>query len=134
MKIVFDTNVILSSFITQGLSYRVLDLCLDRHRLYISQWIIDEISGKLKKKFKIPDNEIKRVQDFISRAFVIINPDGEIPILCRDKDDNNILHLAQFIKADIIITGDKDLLDLKKFNKVKIINPRTYMEKYNKIH
>ena len=134
MKIVFDTNVILSSFITQGLSYRVLDLCLDKHRLYISQWIIDEISGKLKRKFKIPDNEIKRVQEFISRAFVIINPDGEIPILCRDKDDNNILHLAKFIKADIIITGDKDLLDLKKFNKVKIINPRTYMEKYNKIH
>jgi len=51
-----------------------------------------------------------------------------------DKDDNNILYLAQYIDADLIITGDKDLLELKIIKKSMIINPRTFMEKYHNMH
>ncbi len=43
MKIVFDTNVILSALMSQGLSSRVLDICIDKHQLFISHWIIDRI-------------------------------------------------------------------------------------------
>jgi len=134
MKIILDTNVILSAFITQGLSSRVLEICNDKHQLFISSWIINELIGKLKSKFKIPQKEINRFKDFLLTAFRVIQPKGEIPKLCRDKDDNNILYLAQYIDADLIITGDKDLLDLKNFQNCKIINPRTFMEKYHKIH
>ena len=134
MKIVLDSNVILSAFITQGLSNRVLNICIDKHILFISKWIIDEVLDKLKNKFKIPLKEIKRISTFLESGFHIIEPEGEMPTICRDKDDNNILFLAQYIKADLIITGDKDLLELKSTNKCKIINPRIFMEKFHKIH
>jgi len=132
MKIVFDTNVILSALITQGLSSRVLDICIDRHQLFISPWIIDEVLSKLDVKMHVSKPEIDRVSAFIDNIFNIIMPEGDVPAICRDQDDNNILLLAQNIKADIIITGDKDLLSLKEYLKIKIISPRQFVEKYYK--
>jgi len=132
MKLVFDTNVILSAFLTQGLSSRVMDICLDQHRLFISEWIINETTGKLKTKFKVPESELIRTKDFLVTAFEIIEPEGPVPKLCRDRDDNNILHLAEQCKADLIITGDKDLLVLKAVQDCRIIDPRTWMEEYHK--
>lgn len=131
MKIIFDTNVLLSAFVTQGLSSRVLDICLDKHELYISQWIIDETTEKLEKKFHVKKKDIGKFIAFINSEFIIINPEGNLPDICRDKDDNNILHLAQFSKVDILITGDKDLLILESFHETKIINPRIFIEHFN---
>jgi len=131
MKIVFDTNVLLSAFATHGLSYRVLDICLDKHEIFISQWIIDETSEKLRDKFNVAKKDVLKVQQFIENAFKLITPTGKLPEACRDADDNNILHLADFCNAAIIITGDKDLLVLHKYNQIKIINPRTFIEEYN---
>lgn len=131
MKIVFDTNVILSAFLTQGLSSRVLDICLDRHTIIISPWILKEVEEKLKKKFKLRVEEMERVLSFLRSEFNIIAPKGKKPDIVRDKDDNNILQIAEYTKAELIITGDKDLLVLKKFNSIQIINPREYMEKFH---
>ncbi len=131
MRIILDTNVILSALITQGLSSRILDLCIDQHNLFISQFIIDEVKDKLKSKFNITPKNIKKVLTFITSSFIIASPKGTIPDACRDKDDNNILLLSDFINADLIITGDKDLLSLKRYKHAIIITPRDYMEKYH---
>lgn len=131
MKIVFDTNVLLSALATHGLSYRVLDICLDKHQMFVSQWILDETSEKLRNKFNVPEDELIKVHQFIKENFILIEPTGNLPNACRDYDDNNILHLAVHCNADIIITGDKDLLVLNSHNSVKIVNPRTFIEEYN---
>lgn len=130
MKIVFDTNVILSAFLTHGLSSRVLDLCIGLHEIYVSPWILKETNKILSTKFKIKEEEFIRVNRFIKEEFQIISPSGIMPEVCRDNDDNNILHLAEFIKAELIITGDKDLLVLEKYSDAYIITPRKFMEKY----
>ncbi len=132
MKIVFDTNVILSALITQGLSSRVLNICIDKHQLFISSWIINEVLLKLDVKMHVSKSEIERVSVFLDNIFNKIDPEGDLPTLCRDKDDNNILLLAQNVKANIIITGDNDLLSLKEYLKIKIISPRQFIEKYYK--
>jgi putative PIN family toxin of toxin-antitoxin system len=132
MKIIFDTNVILSALITQGLSSRVLDICIDKHQLFISQWIIDEVISKLNVKMHAPKPEIDRVMIFLENIFNKIVAAGNIPDICRDKYDNNILLLAQTISADLIITGDSDLLSLNEYLKTKIISPRQFIENYYK--
>jgi putative PIN family toxin of toxin-antitoxin system len=134
MKIILDTNVILSSFITSGLSSRVLDICIDHHNLYISEFILNEVTGKLENKFKIPPKELKRIKNFLQNNFIFINPQNKLPSICRDKDDNNILQLAEFIISDLIITGDQDLLVIKNYNTTQIVSPRQFMEKFNKIN
>jgi len=130
MKIVFDTNVILSAILTQGLSSRVLDLCIDEHELFISSWIIDEVSDKLQNKFQFSDNDHKSVLAFLQNVFMFATPTGKIPDACSDKDDNNILHLAEYVQGDLIITGDKDLLSLKLYREIIIIKPRQFMERF----
>lgn len=76
MKIVLDTDIILSAFITQGLSSRVIDICIDKHQLFISQWIVNEVIEKLNTKFKTPKKELKRVKDLLLTAFRFIQPEG----------------------------------------------------------
>ena len=58
----------------------------------------------------------------------IVIPDINIENVCRDNDDNKILSCAVSANADFIITGDKDLLVLNEFNKIKILNPREYLD------
>ncbi|MBN1412425.1 MAG: putative toxin-antitoxin system toxin component, PIN family [Spirochaetales bacterium] len=132
MKIVFDTNVILSAMLTQGLSYRVLDICIDLHEIVISPWIENEVYEKITDKFGISGEEFKKVKFFLNSNFNIIKPSGEKPLICRDKDDNNVLHTAKYCDASLIITGDKDLLSLKEYSGIKIVTPRQFMEKYYK--
>ena len=134
MRIVFDTNVLLSAFITRGLSSRVLDICVERHSLYISQFIIDEVCEKLKDKFNVSATNIKKVTSYLSSYFVAETPEGKLPTICRDSDDNNILLLADTVQADLIITGDRDLLVLKKHGSTLIITPREFMEKFYVSH
>jgi len=128
MKIILDTNVILSAFITEGLSYKVFEICIANHNLFISNWIIKETEEKLKNKFKVKQKEIDELVLFIKNNFTVLEPKGKLPTNCRDKEDNNLLLLAEFTKSDIIITGDKDLLILNKYKKTKILTPREFYQ------
>jgi len=130
MKIILDTNVILSAFLTHGLSSRVLDISIDKHELYISQWILDELFNALTNKLTITPEELLRVKYFTKNIFIQVKPEGEKPTICRDTDDNHILWLANYIEADLTISGDKDLLDLIKYKNILIISPRDFMERY----
>jgi uncharacterized protein len=131
MKIVLDTNVILSALISQGISFRVLDICIDKHQLFISPWIINEVLLKLDVKLHVLKSEIDRVSLFLYNVFNNITPNGPLPTICRDSDDNNILLLAQYVKANLIITGDNDLLSLNNYLYIKIISPRQFIENHN---
>jgi len=134
MKIIFDTNVLLSALTSQGLSSRVFDICLDKNNIFISDFIINEVSEKLLIKFNIPKVIHKRTIDFLHNSCIKIQPKGSMPEDCRDIEDNNILFLAKHIHADLIITGDKDLLIIEKFNDTRIINPRAFIEQYHNMH
>jgi putative PIN family toxin of toxin-antitoxin system len=130
VRIVFDTNVILSALLTEGLSYKVFDLCLINHELIVSDFILDEVERVLYKKFKVKRTYVKEVINFLKGNLTLLAPRGKPPDVCRDKDDNSILHLAEFSKAQIIITGDFDLLDLKSYKNTEILTPREFFIKY----
>lgn len=130
MKIVLDTNIILSAFLTQGASWRVVEKCLEEHEIYVSEWIIKEVKEKLEKKFKVGRRDIEETLQFIRSAFLVVNPKGKAPKISRDKDDNNLLWLADFVSAKVLITGDSDLLILKRYKNTKILNPKNFHQKY----
>lgn len=130
MRIILDTNVILSAFLTQGMSCRVLERCTEEHDLYISSWILKEVEEKLEKKFKIRQIDKNEALEFLKSAFWVIQPKGKLPNKSRDKDDNNLLLLADYVSAIALITGDKDLLTLKKYKKTAILPPRDFYQKY----
>jgi putative PIN family toxin of toxin-antitoxin system len=127
MTIVLDTNVLIAAFISpKGICNEVFELCIHNHTLIISEFILSEIKEKLKQKFNFTEKEITEITDLLLLKFRVVNIKGDIINVCRDPDDNNIIETAVSGKAKIIITGDKDLLVLKKYDKINIISPREF--------
>jgi len=124
MRIFFDTNVIISAFITHGYASELFSYCLANHRNYTSDFVIAELNLP---KFDYSEEEIKIVTNFLNINFSIISGYNKLEDrICRDEDDNNILAAASKSKVNCIITGDKDLLVLKKYNDISILSPRDF--------
>jgi len=130
MKVILDTNVIISAFLTRGLPGQVIIKCLKDHQVFISPWIIDEVKKVLRKKFSVKKNDLNALLMFIDLEFDKVSPKEPLPKVCQDKNDNNLLMLADFISAKALVTGDKDLLILKKYKKTLILTPRDFYRKY----
>ena len=132
MKVVLDTNVITASLAVRGLCHSVFELCLDRFEVIISPFLIDELQSSLSKKLKLPDRLIKEIIDFFSENSIMIDVDETPQNVCEDPEDAKILALAQKSGAAYLITGDKDLLKIKKFASSKILSPRQFWERVRK--
>ncbi len=130
MRVVFDTNVLVAAFAAQGLCSKLLKRA-NKHDfvLYISPFIIDELKRVLETKITLSKIEIEEVISLIAEVAKVINPEKtgiKVEKVCRDKDDDNILACVLAVNAHYLVTGDKDLLELKKYKKTKIIPPRTF--------
>ena len=133
MTIVFDSNVIISAFITtSGTTKDVFLYCGERFRIIISDYIINEVSKKLRNKLGFSRTEIKEVTDFLETHTELTEPADQKLELSRDKKDDPILNLAVSANADFLISGDKDLLVLKKVKGVKIISPAEFWKELSK--
>ncbi len=132
MKVVLDTNVIIASLAARGLCQSVFELCLDRFEIIISSFLIAEVETNLSKKLKLPDRLIREIIDFLSENATLIDVDEAPPGVCKDPDDARLLALAQKSGAACLITGDKDLLMIKKFASSKILSPRQFWETIKK--
>ncbi len=121
LKVVFDTNVYLSAFSTEGTkSKRAFGIVKHgKAQLYVSVDILMETAGKLRDKFLVSDEDITMILKSISRVAAIIKTDRKINILADDPD-NRILDCAVQAKADLIVTGDKHLLALKEYQGIGI--------------
>lgn len=130
MKIVLDTNVLLSSYLFQGYTAEVFDHVWLNHEIILSEWILAEFREVCSRKFKIKEIEILEILNHLRAGSKVYQPKGVPPNICPDPDDDNILHIAEFSKADWILSGDSDLLKLKQFQKIEIISPREYKLKF----
>jgi len=128
MKVVLDTNVIIASFAARGLCHAVFELCLDRFEIIISSFLTAEVEKNLLKKLRLPPPLAKEITEFLSENAGTIEIDAIPQGLCKDPDDARILALAQKSEAAYLITGDKELLAIKKFGSSKIISPRQFWE------
>lgn len=132
MKVILDTNVIFSAFATRGLAQAVFELCLGRYTIVISEHILSELSSHLHKKLKMPDQKVKLIIDYL-REYCLLGEEAPVrKIDCRDEEDIPILGLAEKAHPACIITGDEDLLVLKKHRSVPILSPREFWEKEKK--
>jgi len=126
MKIVLDANVVIAAFATRGLCESILELCFHSHEIVLSQELLDEILRNLRQKIKLPGGIVNDINNLLREHANIVSPIPLAANLCRDPDDVKILGLAIAAHADCIITGDKDLLVLKKFQGVPIMTPRSF--------
>jgi len=132
MKIVFDTNVILSAYSTRGLANNLFEHCLEEHEIIISHQIFAELELRLQQKLKFPQERTSAILNFLSLACHVSSVAEVDPSICRDRSDLHILGLADKSKADIIVSGDEDLLIIQSFQGIPIRSPRQFWESERK--
>jgi len=128
MKIVLDANVIIAAFAARGLCESIMEVCLSQHKIVLCDDLLDEILRNLRLKIKLPTNIVDNIGDFLTEHSNISIPEPLASDVCRDPDDIKILGLAIASNADYIVTGDKDLLVLKSFQGIPILNPRSFSD------
>jgi len=127
VKAVFDINVFLAAFLTEGVCAKLLTRARKQQFSFITcPFIVHEFERILTKKFSATKQEKNALVLIAEAAQEIVQP-SEIPTgACRDKDDDNVLACALEAEADYFVTGDNDLLHLKVFKGIRIITPRDF--------
>lgn len=131
MRIVIDTNVLISGVFFGGAPRRVLDAVIDCEvSAFASLEIVDEYQ-------EIVEEMVRRKQGHINRSLlapllrkITIIVSEKKADLCRDPDDNKFLDCARDSKALYIVSGDKDLLVLEHYENTDIITAKEFCEKY----
>lgn len=130
-RAVIDTNVLISSVLSsKGKPRQVVRHILAHGTLLLSKPTIEELESRLARpKFRkyIDVNEVDDFINFIRGVAQFIAPDETITE-CRDADDNKFLEVATSGGADVLISGDGDLLALHPFRDIPILKPAEFLE------
>lgn len=135
-RLVVDTNVLISWLI--GRRLRELDALLieERFQLCFSTRALAELAEvtrrpKMRKYFTLAraEENIER----LGRVAIVLKREPKVLPICRDAKDDFLLALAKAAKADLLVTGDEDLLVLKKYGRTKIIAPAEFLKDHVKV-
>lgn len=124
LKIVPDTNVLISGSLFSGNPYKILESWRDgKIKIITSPEILDEMAGVFQKKFNRPEDEIEELRSEIVENAIIVDPQTKLDVVKEDPDDNMILEAAVEGGADYITSGDKHLKKLKEYEGIPIVTP-----------
>ena len=128
MRTFLDTNVLVADFATRGLCEDVLRSVLAKHRLFTSEFVLEELRRVLTEKLRMPQREAARVCEFIRQNAEVVAPETPATLPEKDLDDRWILAAAIQGQADILVSGDRDLLEIDE-TAVAIVSPRGFWER-----
>ena len=123
MKVFFDTNVLVAAYATHGACNELLNHCIARHKIFISDFVLGELEEKLLRKIKLTGEETALIIRFLRYNCYIAQESPLKHHVSRDHDDDHILAAAINEQVTCIVTGDKDLLVLKKIAGIPIVTP-----------
>jgi len=128
MKVVLDTNVIIAAFAARGLCTDLFEVCLADHQIVTSHYILDEVRDKLLSKLRLGDGRAADIRSFLESVATAVTPLDVAKEVCRDIDDLPVIGTALAAGAQVLVTGDKDLLSLKSVEGVRMVTPRQFWE------
>ena len=124
MRVFLDTNVLVAAFATRGLCADVLRVVLAEHDLITGEVVLGELRDVLAKRLKLPPSTVADIMALLRAQVVIPKPANPSSLPVRDPDDRWILASAVAGGADVLVTGDQDLLAIAGQAPLTILNPR----------
>ena len=124
MKVFLDTNVLASSIATRGLCSELLESVIHDHELLTCQPVLRELERVLAQKFRLPEAVVAGFLALLKAEGTVVESRKNPPIPIKDADDIPILACDIAGKADVFVTGDKELLDLRKIEDLAVVSPR----------
>jgi putative PIN family toxin of toxin-antitoxin system len=128
VRVCLDTNVLVAAFATRGLCADVLRTVLAEHDLVVGDVILAELRRVLTTKFKVPSARMDAIEVVFSPFPIIPKPAEPAAIQIRDAADRWIVATALAGNADVLVTGDRDLLDVQASLPIRTLDPRAFWE------
>jgi putative PIN family toxin of toxin-antitoxin system len=125
--VVLDSSVWVSALRFDGVPARALKRALTIDQLAISEFIENEVIRVLVTKFGIREEFVRMRLTVLLEQVCRVETHGFLPGACRDPNDDAVLETAVNAGAQLLVTGDKDLLILKSFQSIAIVTPAEYL-------
>ena len=125
---VLDSNVLLAGLAIGGLCQKVIELCLGKHEIVVSQHIIDEVQRHYSGKFSPTPEGIREAAVLLHLRCTCVTP-AHVPLEAfSDPDDLPVLGTAVAAGAEVLVTGDKPLAALGEYQGIPIRSPRAFLD------
>lgn len=134
MRLVIDTNVLVSAFLWAGTPGRLIELAGEQEvQLFTSRVLLDELAATLaKQKLAKPIARTGLTAEQMLRNYrriaTLVSANRLARQVSRDADDDAVLACALAARANLIVSGDDDLLTLKSFEGIRIVTARDAVE------
>jgi putative PIN family toxin of toxin-antitoxin system len=129
MRVFLDTNVLISAATTRGLCADVLREVFASHELVVSGHVLEELKRVIKSKFGVPSDLIDEFVWLLQQEAVTVEAAVPPGVRLRDKTDLPIVGAAVAARVEVLVTGDKELLELGRVEDVAILSPRHFWER-----
>ena len=128
--IVIDTNVWISGLVFGGKPKQVIELFIDGQvMLVISEELLTELRRKIHQRFPAFAAQLPMLEALIRERAQIVQLGSFFTSISRDRDDDKFIETAIIGQADFIVSGDKDLLDLKRYGTIVILRPAELLDR-----
>lgn len=128
MRVFLDTNVLASAVATRGICADLLQAALAEHEVVVSEQVLAELGRILQQTFRTPPGLAQETIDFLRREADVVADAPKLQIRVRDADDKGIVEQAVAGGADVLVTGNRDLLGMGEDRPLPIVNPRGFWE------
>jgi len=129
MRVFLDTNVLVSAVATRGLCADVFREVLTSHELIICDALLQEVKKVLQQKLKAPPSLASEFLNLLTQDTIKAKPSRLPRVAIKDKSDLIILAAALSGNDELLVTGDRELLDLGNVEGLDIVSPRAFWER-----
>ena len=126
MRVLLDTNVLVAAFATRGLCADVVRHVLTEHTLVLGEVVLVELERILRGKLDLPTEAVTDILALLRENEVVPKGPTPLAIELRDRSDRWILTAAVDGEADVVVTGDRELLELGDRTPVPVVDPRGF--------
>lgn len=132
MRVVADTNILVSALLFGGLPAAFLDLAFaGTFQLVTSPTLLDELDEKLRLKFGLSPHDADRIRLRLESSADVVSTTPTLSVIKNDPDDDRVLECAIVGRANTIVSGDRHLLNLTSYEEISIVTVRHFMDRLN---
>lgn len=130
MIVVLDSGILISAFQFGGTPQAALDSVFSDHTIAICDQIVAEVRATLIRKFSWKDEEVLAILTEYTSDGTHVEVTGAVQGVCRDPKDDMVFECAVQADAEIILSGDKDLLSVKTYRGIQVLTVRQYLDRF----
>lgn len=128
MRVLPDTNVLVAAFATRGLCHDLFRTVLADHTLLVGSTNLEEFRRALDRKLRMEPGRVGKSVEFVQRNAEAIVPSGPACWPESDPDDRSVVAAALEGRADVLVTGDKGLIEAAETRALSVLSPREFWE------